>query len=54
MKRDAIANPPSSSSQSTSRPDANRNKSAGSSGPAFTKGNEDLKSFPAPNNPYSK
>ena len=52
MKRDNIINKPSSSSASPKRPDANRNMKAGSAGPNFTKGNEDLNSFPVPNSPY--
>lgn len=52
MKRDPITAKPSNGSGNASRPDANRNKGAGSAGPSFSRGNEDMRSFPAPSNPY--
>lgn len=54
MKRDPIMNKPANGSGATKRPDGNRDKAISGSGPSFTKGNEDLNSFPVPNSPYAK
>lgn len=50
MARDPITNKPSNGSGSPNRPDANRNKSLPSKGPAYV-GN-DLKGWPSPADPY--